>query len=198
MRFLRSLAFPLWLAGVRLATRAERVALVALGIAAGAGMLAAVLTGSLLAQDRSLRRATERIPQADRTVRALWLGIPGQGEAWSALNRKATTALRGISPRPPLAVMLYRETEVAGRLVDLAAVDGLGRFVRLTSGRLPRACGPARCEVVQLGWTGAIPGVPGLRLVGVGRGPLRCQLPFGQLITRETYRSVLSTALLYH
>src|SRR5437870_3612896 len=96
MRFLRSLAFPLWLAGVRLATRAERVALVALGIAAGAGMLAAVLAGSLLAQDRSL------------------------------------------------------------------------------------------------------PSVPGLRLARVGRGTLRSQLPFGQLITRETYRSVLSTALLYH
>lgn len=198
MRTLRALAFPLWLAGVRLATRAERVALVALGIAAGSAMLAAVLAGSLLAQDRSLRRATERIPQADRAVRAFWLGIPGQGEAWPALDRKATGALRELSSRRPLAVMLYRETEVEGRLVDLAAVDDLPRFVRLTSGRLPRACGPERCEVLQLGGSGPIPSVPGLRLVRVGRGTLRSQVPLGQLITRETYRSVLSSALLYH
>jgi hypothetical protein len=198
VRTLRALAFPLWLAWVRLASRAERVALVALGIAAGAAMLAAVLAGSLLAQDRSLRRATERIPQADRAVRAQWLGIPGQGEAWPALNRRATDALRELSPRRPVAVMLYRQTEVARRLVDLGAVDELPRFVRLTSGRLPNGCGPNRCEVLQLGGAGPIPSVPGLRLVRVGHATLRSQVPFGQLVTRETYRSVLSSALLYH
>ena len=84
MRFLRTAAFPLWLARVRLAKRLERVALVGLGIAAGSGMLAAVLGGSLLAQDRSIDRAVSRVPAADRAVRAFWLGIPAQGAPWRA------------------------------------------------------------------------------------------------------------------
>src|SRR5437660_681069 len=62
----RRLATPLRLARLRLAHRPERVALVVLGIAAGTAMLAAVLGGSLLARDRSLQRATARIPPADR------------------------------------------------------------------------------------------------------------------------------------
>ncbi len=72
----RRLATPLGLAERRLTHRLERVALVALGIAAGTAMLAAVLGGSLLARDRSLERATARIPASERAVRALWFGIP--------------------------------------------------------------------------------------------------------------------------
>jgi len=57
-------------------------------------------------------------------------------------------------------------------LVDLGAVDGLARFVRLRSGRLPASCRPERCEVLQLGGSGPLPSVPGLRLVRVGRATL--------------------------
>ncbi|TMK66545.1 MAG: hypothetical protein E6G53_04370, partial [Actinobacteria bacterium] len=106
MRILRAFAFPVWLAGMRLATRAERVALVALSIVAGAGMLAAVLAESLLAQDRRLRRAAERVPQADG--RALWLGIPARGEAWPQLNATATGALGQISAQRPLPAVAFR------------------------------------------------------------------------------------------
>src|SRR5207253_1684552 len=125
MSLVRAAAFPLWLARVRLAKRLERVALVGLGIAAGAGMLAAVLGGSLLAQDRSVQRAAARVPAADRAVRAFWLGIPAQGAPWRTLDEQARRSLRSISSRPPLGAMLYRETSIDGRLVDLGAVDGL-------------------------------------------------------------------------
>src|SRR5205823_2550789 len=198
MRFLRAAAFPLWLARVRLAKRLERVALVGLGIAAGSGMLAAVLGGSLLAQDRSIDRAVSRVPAADRAVRAFWLGIPAQGAPWRTLDGQARSSLRLISPRPAVGAMLYRETSIENRLVDLGAVDGLARFVRLRSGRLPHHCRPEHCEVLQLGGSGPLPSVQGLRLVRVGRATLASAVPFGNLITRETYRSVLSTALRYH
>ena len=56
-------------------------------------------------------------------------------------------------------------------LVKLGAVSGIGHYVHLSSGRLPRACTPARCEVVQVG------GTPlrrvdesGVRLDVVGKG----------------------------
>src|SRR5256885_15183827 len=101
MRFLRAAAFPLWLAQVRLAKRLERVALVGLGIAAGAGMLAAVLGGSLLAQDRSVPRAAARVPPAGRAGRAVWLGIPAPGAPWGALGAEGRRALRSVSPPPP-------------------------------------------------------------------------------------------------
>ncbi len=106
MTTLRRLATPLRLARARLARRLERVALVALGIAAGAAMLSAVLGGSLLARDQSLERATTRIAPQDRAVRALWFGIPAQDASRTQLDAWATDALRGfgdVTPRSSTA-----------------------------------------------------------------------------------------------
>lgn len=75
--------------------RWDRVALAGLGIAAAAGVLATVFAGSLVARDRSVERATARLPASDRAVRAVWYGVPFQsGEAWAALDRLTRTALR--------------------------------------------------------------------------------------------------------
>ena len=197
---LRRALFPLRLARARLASRGGRIALVGLGIAVGAAMLAGVLGGSLVARDRSLARATAQLPAADRAVRAVWDGIPGQNpRGWPALDRAVVRAVAPLAHRrSPVRVELVRETELGGTLVDLGAVDGLGRFVRLESGRLPRECRPARCEVLQLGGSGRIPSVPGLRLVRVGRAELASDLPLGNLISREAKQSILSQALAYH
>ena len=191
---LRRLGYPLRLARLRLAHRLERVALVAFGIAAGAAMLAATLGGSLVAQDRSLERATARIAPDDRAVRALWFGIPQQDAPRRTLDRWATGSLHRFGE--PIRSMVFRETSVDGVLFDLAAVDGAERFVRLTSGRLPRACTPRRCEVVQLGGKGPLP--RGLNVVRVGRGRLVSALPFGNVLTRETANALIRQALAYH
>jgi FtsX-like permease family protein len=195
---LRRVTFPLRLAWARLARRPERVVLVTLGIAAGAALLAAVLAGSLVAQDRSVERATARVPETDRTVRLVWGGIAsGPGNGFREVDR---TARRVLDPlvRHPARAMLFRQSIADGHLFDLGAVDGLGRFVRLRSGRLPKTCTPERCEVLQLGGAGPIPNLEGLRLVRVGRATLESAVPLGDLITRETYASVLSSALRYH
>lgn len=196
MTTLRRLATPLRLARARLARRLERVALVALGIAAGAAMLAAVLGGSLLARDRSLERATTRIAPSDRAVRALWFGIPAQDASRAQLDGWATSALGGFGD--VTRAMVYRETSVDSRLFDLAAVDGVKRFVRVTSGRLPRTCTPAHCEVVQLAGTGQLPDLPGLRLVRVGTAKLASALPFGTILTRESTSALVRSAVSYH
>src|SRR5256886_7521055 len=94
--------------------------------------------------------------------------------------------------------MLFRQSEAGGHLFDLGAIDGLGRFVHVQSGRLPHVCRPDRCEVLQLGGSGPIPKISGLTLVRVGRATLASALPLGDLVTRETYASVLSSSLLYH
>src|SRR5881275_2784587 len=94
MSAFRRIGFPLRLAWARLARRAERVLLVTFGIAAGAALLAAVLAGSLVAQDRSLERATARVRAEDRTVRLVWGGIAsGPGTDVRRLDERSRAAL---------------------------------------------------------------------------------------------------------
>src|SRR2546423_4808762 len=198
MTALRRFAFPLRLAWLRLTRRGERVLLVAFGIAAGAALLAAVLAGSLVAQDRSVERATARLPAADRTVRLVWGGIAsGPGTDIAVLDRTARRTLAPLVSSPTRA-MLLRTAQAGGHLYDLGAIDGLARYVHVRSGRLPRPCRATHCEVLQLGGGGPVPDIQGLRLVRTGRATLDSPVPFGNLITRETYASVLSSALRYH
>ena len=172
--------------------------LVTFGIAAGAALLASVLAGSLVAQDRSVERATARVPAEDRTVRLIWEGIAsGPGTDVRKLDRRARGVLAPFG-RSPSHAMLFRTSESNGHLFDLGAIDELARYVHVRSGRLPQPCRASHCEVLQLGGAGPIPPVPGLHLVRVGRATLDSPLPFGKLISRETYASVLSSALLYH
>jgi hypothetical protein len=196
MTRLRRFATPLRLARARLARRLERVALVALGIAVGAAMLAAVLGGSLLARDRSLERATAHIAPSDRAVRALWFGIPAQDAPRAQLDAWAQHAIRPFGE--VTRAMVYRETSVNGHVFDLAAVDHVPEFVHMTSGRPPRACTSHMCEVVQLAGSGPIPDLPGLKLVRVGTARLWSSLPFGTLLTRESTSSLVRSARAYH
>jgi hypothetical protein len=195
---LRRFAYPVGLAWTRLARRGGRVLLVLLGIAAGAALLAAVLAGSVVAQDRSVERATARVPAEDRTVRLVWGGIAsGPGTDVRRLDQVSRRAL-GPLVRTPTRAMLFRTSQANGHLFDLGAIDGLARFVHVRSGRLPHRCSAARCEVLELGGAGPVPKIRGLTLAVVGKATLDSPLPLGNLITRETYASVLSSALLYH
>src|SRR6266498_4440068 len=112
---LRRIAFPLGLAWARLTRRGERVLLVTLGIAAGAALLAGVLAGSLVAQDRSVERTTAGIPAADRTVRVVWGGIAsGPGTDVETLDRTARRSEEHTSElqsRPHLVCRLLLDTK---------------------------------------------------------------------------------------
>ena len=188
------LSFPFWLARARLARRGGRFVTVALGIAAGAALFTGVLAGSLLVRDRSLSRAIATIPTDQRQVRAGWYGLLGTATGKAArFNTAVDRALTPLLHTRPVATMAYRETSFDGHLVDLAGIDGLGRYVRLDSGRLPSACTPARCEVVQIAGSGPIPRAPGLNLVKVGTATLTSSAPLGVF-----YTSATNTALRYH
>lgn len=198
MTVLRRILYPVNLAWARLVRRGGRMVLVAVGIAAGAALLAAVFAGSLVAQDRSVERATERVPAADRTVRLVWGGI-GSGlgtdvESLDRISRRTLTPLVGS----PTRAILFRTSQSNGHLFDLGGIDGLARYVHLRSGRLPHPCTAERCELLQLGGSGPVPELQGLAVSVVGKATLDSPVPFGNLITRETYASVLSSALLYH
>ena len=197
MRAVRSWIFVLSVAGRRLRHRVGPALLVGVGIAAAGAMLAAVSAGALLAQTRSLERDVTRIAEADRAVRALWFGVP-RDTAWERLDAEARSALAGVSGRDLVTTVRYRQTQIGGDLVDLAAGDRIARWVDLTAGRVPERCRPERCEVVQVAGSGDIPSVPGLRLVRVGEGRIASGLALGELPSREADPSVIGSALRYH
>jgi hypothetical protein len=179
---LRRIGYPLRLAAARLARRRTQAALVAVGVAAGAGILAAVLAGSVIAQDRSLARTLADVPPPARALRIGYFGVPPQsGRYETELDAVATRALARLAPGEPIRAMQLRQTRIDRALVDLAAIDDLERWVRLESGRFPRECSPFRCEVIQLAGKGRVPSAPGVRLFRVGTGTLASPLPFGTL-----------------
>ncbi len=177
---LRRALFPIWLAGSRLRARSGRSVLVVFGVAAGAAALAAVLAGSVVAQDRSLARATAAVPDPGRQVRAGWLGIPTlPDEEEPVLDGRARRALAGVLPGRVTEVVTFRQSTLGGSFIALAGADGLSQWIHVTSGRLPKRCTASRCEVLQIGGQGEIPNVSGLPLVRVGTGRLASVALFG-------------------
>jgi hypothetical protein len=141
---------PLAVAWARLRARSGRALIVVAGIAGATTMLVAVLGGGLVAQDRAVRNALAALPAGDRAFRVDAFGLP-PGESYATADRRVRAVLGRLTSRPPVAATFYRQVEIGGPLVRLSGLDGLAGLVRLQSGRLPRGCTPARCEVLQLG-----------------------------------------------
>ena len=184
MTRLRAVLYPLRLVRARLATWSGPVVLVVLGIAAGASVVVGGRAGTVVAQDRAVAQAVERIPDGSRSVRAVWFGVPGQSdEPQPVLERRARAALRHAVAVDARALVLFRESTIGGTFAGLGGVQGLGTQVSLRSGRLPVECRPERCEVLRLrGAAGRLPEPEGLKLVEVGTGALKSRLLFGDFL----------------
>jgi hypothetical protein len=162
---------------VRLAYRRGPASVVAVGVAISAGTLVTVLAGSLAVQDRAVSQAIAMLAPPARTVEVTWVGSSGsRAQRWQVLDRRVNASMRRVSHRPPAAAMTYREMRLDGVLARLGAVDDAGSWLRLESGRLPRPCTPARCELLQLGSGGKqTPNLAPFRRVG--RATLRPRSP---------------------
>jgi len=182
---MRKLVFPFWLASARLRRRGGPLVLVVLGLAAATAMLAAVLAGTVAAQDREVGRQVEQLPAKVRSVRVNWFSVGGQVAPYATLDASVRRQLERVLPERATGTSLYREHQFGGALLSLGAVDDLGRWVRLRSGRLPRLCRPQHCEVLVVRRGGPITNVPGLRLVPVGEGDLRTATLFGDAIPAQ-------------
>ena len=86
MTLLRSVLYPLRLVRVRLSKWSGPVVLVVLGIAAGASVVVGGRAGALVAQDRAVAQAVERIPDGARSVRAVWFGSPAKAASRSLFS----------------------------------------------------------------------------------------------------------------
>ena len=141
--------------------------------------LTGVAGGSAVSEDLALRHALASLPPAERALRIAWSGQVAPG-GYAALDRSARRGGASLTGEPPTRSLELNDVRLGTGLVKLAAVDAIGRYVHLSTGRLPRACTSARCEVVQVG------GAPlrrvddfGVHLAVVGTGTLASLVPFG-------------------
>ena len=193
--FLRRIAYPLGLVAARLRGGGSRLALVALGVVAGAAVLAAVLAGRLVMQDRALAQATAQLAPGDRQVQVTWSGATND---FVRLDRFVAPTIRSLTGDRPAAAMLFREASIQQRLVNLRAADDLGRWVKLVSGRLPAVCVPAHCEVLRLEGRGPIPSTKVLNLIEVGRAVLKPGTPFAPFVLPTPPTEMVAHAVRYH
>jgi ABC-type antimicrobial peptide transport system permease subunit len=162
-----SLLVPVRFALVRIRAHGQRTLVVAAGIAVAASVLAMTAVGSVAVQDRAAQRALAALQPSDRSVQAVWSGVPGQSDlALPQLDRIARGALQPVLGTQPFAVAVFRQATWGGVFVNLGAVDGLDHWLALRSGRLPAPCTPSHCELVQIGGAPAAPKLPYLHVVG--------------------------------
>ena len=87
---------PVRFALLRIRAHAQRTLVVAAaGIAVAAAVLAMTAVGSVAVQDRAAQRALGALQPSDRSVQAVWSGVPGQSDlSLPQLDRLARAALR--------------------------------------------------------------------------------------------------------
>src|SRR3954453_13465992 len=161
------LLVPIRYALLRLRRHVPRTALVAVGIAVGAAVLAMTAVGRASVQDRAVQRALAQLAPSDRAIQAVWSGGPARsGLSHPERDGNAGRDTESILGEEPFAVAVFRQATWGGAFVNLGAVDGLARWLTLRSGRLPRTCTPADCELIQIGGAPAQPKLPFLHVVG--------------------------------
>jgi FtsX-like permease family len=156
----------------RTGRRPLRLAVVATGVAVATATLFAVSSTTLLLRERALHGSLARVAPQDLSYRADEFGLAFA--ASPAAARAAADALGLVGPLEPVRAVEFRPLRFRRHLVELTAVEGAGRYMRLSAGRLPRSCAPGRCEVLQIG-RARLPQTlaePGVRLVLVGKATL--------------------------
>ena len=165
--------------GRRLRARPGRALLVSAGVTVAVAFLTGVAGGSAVSEDLALRHALAALPPAERALRVAWSGQTAPG-GYAALDRSAQRAAGSLTAEPLTRSVELNDVRFGAGLVKLAAVSGLGRYVHLREGRLPRACTPAHCEVIQIGGSSlSRVNEYGVHLDVVGRGALTSLVPFG-------------------
>jgi hypothetical protein len=164
-------------------------------VIAGAAVLAGVLAGRLVMQDRALAQATAQLAPGDRQVQVTWSGATND---FVRLDKFVVPTIGSLTGARPASAMLFREASIQRRLVNLRAADDLGRWVNLVSGRLPAVCVPSHCEVLRLEGRGPIPSTKVLRLIEVGRAVLKPGTPFAPFVLPTPPTEMVARAVRYH
>jgi hypothetical protein len=158
------------LIGARLRHAGGRWWIVAVGLAAGAAIPVLIAGSAAVTADAALQRGVQALAPGERSVVVSYNGTLDGGEATDA-DREVRAQLPRLAEGPVRRQLTYRVmADRTGRTFTFAAADDLASAVRLTDGRLPQSCTPARCEVVVAPPPGGAPDptLPPLGLVVVG------------------------------
>jgi hypothetical protein len=192
----RAARAALGVSGARLRSQPLRPVLVVVGVALAFAMLVSVLGGSLVARQQALGRSLASVPESARGFRVDRFGVTLDRRAYRRENGVVRRELGTLSTGRIRSVIFFRQLRVQGQLVEIAGVDRLSEIVRLRSGRLPRTCTDASCEVLQIGGVGRPRWAEGgVRLHRVGIAVLRDPSLFGY-ISAATGGGPSQTALL--
>ncbi len=123
---------------------------------------AAAVTGTL-----------DSLPEDERTVLAnTYRNLSGESAA--SLDDAVRTGLSDAGVTSVARALVFKPISISSTVVSLAALDQIDSRVRLTSGRLPSVCVPARCEVVSVQ-------LPGVR--NTFAGAVRAERELGIVVT---------------
>src|ERR671933_2432060 len=142
---------PLSVAGARLRAQPLRPAVLVGGVALAFALLVSVLGGSLVARQQALRRTLQALPESERGFQIDRFGSPLDAREYAEADRRARRALAALGSGEIRRVVLFRELRVQGELVELGSATDLASIVQVRSGRLPRSCDAAACEMLQIG-----------------------------------------------
>src|SRR5262249_20254720 len=153
----------------RLRRHPGRGLLTALGVALAATALVATLAIRTLAGDLALPQAITDRPPGDPSA----TGSRSQNrDDLRPFAKDARAPPARLHPGTTRREMMLRVLSAGhGGSFRLAAVDGVGSAVRLTSGRLPGPCRNGRCEVLLIGSKQPVLD-PSLGVVVTGRATL--------------------------
>ena len=146
-------------------------------------------------QDRALQLAVGQLQPGDRTVQVV---VERRRDELLPARPAGDAEDRALTGEKPVAAMLFREASIQQRLVNVRAADDLNKWVKLVSGRLPKPCVPAHCEVLRLKGTGPIPATKDLNLIEVGRATLKPDAPFGPFVLPTPPTEQVARAVRYH
>ena len=173
---------PFVVASARLRAQPLRPVLLVGGVALAFAMLVAILGGTLVARQQALRRTLAATPESARAFRIDRFGPTLNARGYAEADARARRALAALGSGDPRRVVLFRELRVQGELVELGAATDLASIVHVRSGRLPRSCGAAGCEMIQIGRGGLSRlAEGGVRVRRVGFATLRDPRIFGDI-----------------
>ena len=181
VRYRAALA-ALGVSAARLRSQPLRPVLVVAGVALAFAMTVAIVGGSLVARQQALGQALGSLPDSAQGFRVDRFGTPLSRQMYGRADHEVRRVLGALSPGVARRVVFFRQLRVAGQLVEIAGVDRLTQVIRLRSGRLPRTCTPASCEMLQIGGSGRARLHQGdVRLDRVGVAELRDPGLFGYI-----------------
>lgn len=140
------------LACARLFRGPLRWLLIVAGIAVATVLPLSAAATAAATSTQALRHGLAALPPGDQSIIVSYPSLVMSRPEWSDMDGQVRHQVGTLTHHPVRAQMLFREmNDGSGQSMFIGGADHLADAVSVTSGRLPRTCTPACCEVVVIG-----------------------------------------------